>query len=363
MDYKGYKLLDKIILVCREEATRDNSLGANGGNAYYQAYLVDPSNKNQLTSARQWAKWIEYGAWVKDETGKWERDGDEITHEPVEFEFDNNGFTLELLDCAGGSSQGGKLSFWNCLVKRDGKTFKIGINSDMLLDLLKNAIFDKGTCQSPLVFITQKGKVGMTTEGSETYKQCIADRELKKDLKKTAVSKFTFGDIVKTPTIEEVYLGTITQYYKFDPGTNNGYGYYYLNYRDCTITKLAKPITYHIFDTMYGNKFKVSDFLKEYGTSRWYSYPNFKKTCPKRAIDGKLEVDLSEEQFKAELIKKIYDYTAFEKYANESYVRPEDRTLYYFLCKETFGLGFEPFELSEDLMYKIKAAGIKYVEE
>lgn len=363
MDYKGYKLLDKITLVCREEASREGSCGANGGNDYYQAYLVDPSNKNQLASAKQWAKWIEYGPYYQNEEGKWVREDYEIKHEPVEFQFENSGFTLELLDCASGSSQGGKLSFWNCLVKKDEKTFKIGINSDMLLDLLKNATFDKGVCQSPLVFITQKGKVGMTTEGSETYKQCIADRELKKDLKKTAVSKFAFGDILKTPTIEEVYLGTITKYYTFDSGTNNGYGYSYLNYRECTVTKLAKPITYHIFDSIYGNKVKVSEFLKDYGTSRWYSYPNFKKTCPKRAIDGKLELDCSEEHFKAKLVKKIYDYTAFEKYANESYVRPEDRVLYYFLCKETFGLGFEPFEIPEDIMNKIKAAGVKYVEE
>lgn len=365
MDYKGYKLLDKIILVCREAAVRDNSLGANGGNAYYQAYLVDPSNKSQLASAKQWAKWIEYGAWVKDENGTWGRDGDEIAHEPIEFEFENNGFTLELLDCAGGSSQGGKLSFWNCLVSKDGKTFKIGINSDMLLDLLKNAIFDKGACQSPLVFITQKGKVGMTTEGSETYKQCVADRELKKDLKKTAVTKFTFGDILKTPTIEEVYLGTITQYYKFDAGNNEGYCYYRgIDYHRCTVTKLAKPITYHMFETRY-NKNSLSDIIKDYENSiSYYSYPDLKKTCPKRTIDGKLELDRTEDAFKKRLIAKIYNFEESEKYIQESYIRgAKEHTLYYFLGKKMFGFGFVPFELSEDIMNKIKAAGIRYVEE
>ena len=129
MDYKGYKLLDRITLVCREEASREDSCGANGGNNYYQAYLVDPTSKSQLASARQWAKWIEYAPWVRDENGNWVRDDYEIIHEPVEFEFENSGFTLELLDCAGGSSKGGKLSFWNCLVKKDDKTFKIGIGT------------------------------------------------------------------------------------------------------------------------------------------------------------------------------------------------------------------------------------------
>ena len=363
MDYKGYKLLDKIMLVCRDTAEHDDSRGLHDSTSYYQAYLVDPTNANQLKAARQWARWTEYGPSYKGDDGKWIREY-EIKHEPVEFDFENNGFTLELLDCAGGSSQGGKLSFWNCLVSKDSKTFKIGINSDMLLDLLKNATFINGTCQSPLIFITLKGKVGMTVEGSETYKQCVADRELKKDLKKTAVTKFTFGDIVKTPTITEVYLGTITQYYKFDAGRNSEYRYYQsIYYPECTITKLAKPVTYHIFDTVHGNKTKVSYFLNDYVTTRWYSYPDFKKSCPKRTIDGKLDIDCTEEYFKTALVNKIYDYAAFENYATKSYFSPGDRVLYYFLGKETFGFGFEPFELSEELIRKIKAAGIKYIEE
>ena len=31
--------------------------------------------------------------------------------------------------------------------------------------------------------------------------------------------------------------------------------------------------------------------------------------------------------------------------------------------KETFGFGFEPFEIPEDILNKIKAAGINYVDE
>lgn len=153
MDYKGYKLLDKVILVCRDLPSH-NGGGLNCGAKEYQAYLVDPSNKSQLKSARDWAKWTEYGPSCKNENGRWTHEW-EINHKPAEFTFDNDGFTLELLDCAGGSSQGGKLSFWNCLVKKDDKIFKIGINSEMLLNLLKDADFNKGVCQSPLIFITQ----------------------------------------------------------------------------------------------------------------------------------------------------------------------------------------------------------------
>lgn len=360
MDYKGYKLLDKIILVCRDipEHAEDTN-----ETEWYQAYLVDPANNKQRESARTWARWTEYGPSYKGPDGKWTRDY-EIKHDPVEFEFDNNGFILELLDCAGGSSQGGKLSFWNCLVKKDDKTFKIGINSDMLLDLLKNATFDKGVCQSQLIFITQNGRVGMTAEGSDTYKQCIADRDLKNTLKASQVSKFEFGDLLKTTTIEEVYLGTVYRYYMFDPGQNpNRYTRYY-DFRDCTLTKLAKPIKYHVFDTIYNHQTKLSDFANAYSVAR-YSYPDFKKSCPKRAITGKIELDLTQEKFYNTVFAKMYDFDAYLDYYKQSYGRPqnEETALYYFLGSRSFGYGTEPFELSEDLLRRLKAAGMKYIEE
>ena len=250
MDYQGYKLIDKIILVCRDVADHEESTSIHAKRRDYQAYLVDPSNNKQLESARHWAKWTEYGPSHKnEETGKWEREY-EIEHKPIEFEFDNNGFELELLDCAGGSSQGGKLSFWNCVVTKDDNRFIIGINSDMLLDLLKNATFVCGKCQSHLIFITQKGRVGMTVEGSDIYQQCVRDRELMSSLKKTQTSKFQFGDKISTATINDVYLGTINRYYVFDPGRNNDYRYGF-NLRDCTITKLRKPVTYHLFESLH----------------------------------------------------------------------------------------------------------------
>lgn len=365
MDYQGYRLIDKIMLVCRDKATHEDGRGSNRSGCY-QAYLVDPSNNKQLESARHWAKWTEYGPSFKNkETGKWEYEY-LIDHEPVEFTFDNNGFTLELKDCAGGSSQGGKLSFWNCLVNKDNKTFMIGINSDMLLDLLKNASFEKGKCQSPLIFITQKGKVGMTVKDSETYQQCIKDNELRSVFKKTQTSKFSFGDKVSTATINEVYLGTITKYYEFDPGERNT-SYRYMNHfdiRECTLTKLKTPVKYHLFDSLSREK-TLTELLNDYN-DYFYSYPDIKKTCPKRTITGKITMDCTETEFKQNIIQKIYDFEAQSKYMDKSYHYSgcnDQRKLYYFLSKRTFGFGFEPFDIDSEIMDKIKAAGIKYVEE
>lgn len=362
MDYQGYKLLDQIILVCRDKAEHEDSHGVNNSDCY-QAYLVDPSNKKQLNSARDWAKWTEYGPSFKnEETGKWER-GYEIKHEPVEFTFDNSGFELELKDCAGGSSQGGKLSFWNCLVTKDNKTFMIGINSDMLLDLLKNASFDKGKCQSSLIFITQKGKVGMTIKDSDTYQQCIKDRELMSTFKKTQTSKFTFGDLVSTATINDVYLGTITQYYSFDPGEkNSSWRHHHFNISECTITKLKKPITYHLFERLYKNK-TLSEILDQYNISAYSPYFRLdtRKACPKRTLTGKIEIDCSEEAFKQDITSKIYDFKTFSEkfcWGCDKYEK-----FYYFLARRVFGYGFEPFDLPSEIMEKIKEYGIKYVEE
>lgn len=377
MDYQGYKLIDKIMLVCKERATYESSCCPHAD--YYQAYLADPTNKKQLESAQRWAKWTEYGPNRRDEvTGKWVRDY-EITHEPIEFEFDNNGFSLELLDCAGGSSQGGKLSFWNCLVAKDDKTFKIGINSDMLLDLLKNATFISGKCQSPLIFITQKGKVGMTTEGSDTYNQCIRDREFKNEVKAKATSKFSFGDIVSATTVEDIYLGTVTKYYDFDVGNNANRYSRDLDLRACTLTKLKNPITYHMFGNTGSYKVgpsgnyerylftKLSEVIEYYSSSEcfsMYAYPDIKTKCPKRIISNKLELDRAQEDFSTAITSKIYNYSEFEDYVMKHYTNPDSKkALYYYLASTMFGFNTSQFDISEDLMRKIKQYGIRYVEE
>jgi hypothetical protein len=370
MDYQGYKLLDKIMLVCRDLPSRTDGYGLNCGATVYQAYLVDPSSKSQLESARDWAKWTESGPLYRNDEGKWTRDW-EIDHEPVEFTFENDGFTLELLDCAGGSSQGGKLSFWNCLVKKDNKTFKIGINSEMLLNLLKDADFNKGVCQSPLIFITQKGRVGLTVEGSDTYKQCIADRNLKKKFSTDTTSKYQFGDITKTATLTEVYLGSVKQYYTFDVGRNADK--YYCsrpNLRECTLIKHAKPTTQYLFEGLYSDDKKVSAFVEQYKSYK-YSYPDFRNGRPKRVVEGKINVDMTEEDFYKELLNKVYNFDLYRELDKKERSRygwsarelDEDEAFYYFLSNWHFGIGTEGFELSEELLNKIKAAGVKYVEE
>ena len=86
----------------------------------------------------------------------------------------------------------------------------------------------------------------------------------------------------------------------------------------------------------------------------------------KATITGKINMDCTEAEFKQEVMNKTYDYDAFCKYMDESYHYKgctAEKKLYYFLSKQTFGFGFEPFDLDPDLLDRIKKVGIKYVEE
>ena len=84
-------------------------------------------------------------------------------------------------------------------------------------------------------------------------------RNLKKKFGSETTSKFAFGDILKTATLKEVYLGTLTQYYTVDIGRNKDRWYHSsIDLSECTVIKLAKPITYHVFDSIYKDDKKLS---------------------------------------------------------------------------------------------------------
>lgn len=351
-DYNGYKLLDKIILVSRDPVAHDED------KAIRQAYLVDPLNAKQLETAKHWATWTEH---VRNAEGKYDSSLS-IIHKHQEHAFDNNGFELELLDCAGGSSQGGKLSFWNCIVSKDDYKFKIGINSEMLLDLLKNATFINGKCQSKLLFITQNGKVGMTTEGSDVWQQCIKDRDFKDSIKNNATTKYNFGDLISTTTTSEIYLGTLKQYYTFDARVSR-WSYNRADYRACTLTKLAKPKTYHLFHyiSAYSKKdySRLSNIITYYRDDDW-SRLDIKVSRPKRVVTGQINLDSSQEELYKTLFNRYSNYSKENNYG--SYLTTTD-SVYNFLNCYLFGFSTEPFELNEDLLDKIKELGINYIEE
>ena len=137
MEYTGWTLSDEITLVIKKDTYRDCG--------YPQAYLVNPKDKKQLQRAIEWGtdkKYLydENGNSIKDDRGysKYE------LIEPEIHTIKNEGFTVEFLDSAHGSYQGGKQSFWNCLVYNEDLKFVIGINSELLLYAIKQSTFTNG---------------------------------------------------------------------------------------------------------------------------------------------------------------------------------------------------------------------------
>lgn len=179
-DYKGWTLFDKVELVLKKERT-----WKNGEMVYLpttQAYIVDPSNKTMHENAMHWGTYTVGGV---------DNDGKPTTTKvkPDVIVLDNDGFTLELLESANPSSQGGKLSFWNCNISKDGKSWKVGIGSDLLCELLKQSTFVNGVCQQGLFFARRNGKVGMLHKDCQAYKEAVSDMEAKATMKSAKKTK------------------------------------------------------------------------------------------------------------------------------------------------------------------------------
>ena len=157
-----------------------------------QAYLVATGDfSKSLETAKRWASKREWDS----ETRKYTYlDTYEV------YETDNKDFEISIYDSAGGSSQGGKLSFWNCLIRKDGKEFLLGIQADSLCELLKVADFHKGVCQEGIsVYRNNTVKVARTVDVS--YDKVVLSG------KKT--SKWEKGKVYRTKTMSSVCLGEI----------------------------------------------------------------------------------------------------------------------------------------------------------
>ena len=240
-DYVGYSLFEKVIIVAKNIIERydwEDSMCIPVFGDRWQGYVVDPSNKSMLKSALEWGRQSK-SIYVD---GKFSH-SEEIP--PVQYEFDNSGWELELLRTAGGSSQGGKLSFWDCKLTKDDKVFEIGINADLLLDVLKAHNFKKGKCDTPLMFARCKGGVGLLSEKMEEYKQALADMQKKETLKTKKTSKHQIGHAYSALHEVQAYLGDLWAWYE-PVVEKRGYWEHVVGFR-----RLKEPVKFHWFPTLY----------------------------------------------------------------------------------------------------------------
>lgn len=232
----GTKSYERGIAGCQELLNR------------YRGYVVDPNNKSQFESAKQWATWNEY---FDDRNSR-------IKHEPKIFRYKNAGFTLQLLESAAGSNRGGKLSFWNCLITApDNQEFIIGIATDLLLSLLKNNICDNGVIQNTIRFGRLNGSVGALSDNMDEYKQAVADMETRNAVnRQKKTKKYRPGHTYSSLTLENVYLGSVYQHYEIIESSR-------WTSDPLLIKKLDKPIKRNLFPTFDKTKLNMSEYFDD----------------------------------------------------------------------------------------------------
>lgn len=260
--YTGWKLFDTVTIVSRPITKWNYETCENIATGECQGFLVDPKNKNQLESALYWGTTTKYH--YEEVDGKRMCTGS-TNIPPEQYTYDNKGFTLELSEAAEQSSQGGKLSFWNCWITApDGKRFLIGIAANLLLDVLKSTTVINGVVQEKLMFARCKGGVGMLCETMDSYKDALDDEASRKNNSKGKTSKHKIGYVYDTLTQHNLYAGDFYRWY--EPVYEDKESRYYSKANQLVgFKKLDKPVKLRWFPTYYSDK-SIDWHIEHFGT-------------------------------------------------------------------------------------------------
>ena len=202
VEYSGWSLYDNVILVIKNSEYKKTE--------YKQGYIVDPKNKSQLNSAIKCGrctkvKLNEQGKTYKDENGYTVME----SIEPQILELENRDFNIKIIESAKSSCQGGKLSFWNCLITRDNLSFIVGIDANLLLSLIQQSKLNNGECNKKVMFARQAGGLGLIHTEMKEYKIALEDKQTKSNISKGKTSKWEIGCSYDTLTCSNIYLGKI----------------------------------------------------------------------------------------------------------------------------------------------------------
>lgn len=301
MAYNGWKMMDKI-----DVAVRTSPVDPRWAERF-DGYVVEHGDKKALESAKDWAYDREYDYKKKEYTKE---------YKPVVHTFDNTepSFTVKILKSAGGSSQGGRLSFLACQVEKDGIKFVIGVNDELLVDLIRNSHIDMGVIQEKVMFVRKAGKPGFIHEGMDAYKEAVADTQQKADLKKAKKTKaWELGGIYSTLTQTDVCLGEVwdtLESYEVEEkyGSYNWYTRHQTKFK-----KLEKPVkmlawkNYSEYYHKNGMPEDLETFLKEELEDR--TYITFSTGVPpSRTKSGQLTIKESDNELLDKLFKSKVEY-------------------------------------------------------
>ena len=196
IDYSGWKQLSKINIIYSNYDTKTYN-----GKEYRKAYIVEAgttkANQKSMESGIRWAQGRYYGA---DKSM------------PTITETDNSDFIFQIVSAAGNSwSQGGKLSFWMCLIEKEGiEPFMVGINADLLADLILESTVYKGSVKEKVFFARKNSQLGVLHENMPSYQELLKDQQRKKDVSKGKTTKWKIGYEYNTLTQTSVMFGYFT---------------------------------------------------------------------------------------------------------------------------------------------------------
>ena len=241
--YSGWSTFEKVKIVYRNDTSKIPS-----------AYIVDPSNKKSFENAIKCA-------------------GDGYTI----VETTNDDFTFSLYNSAGGSSQGGRLSFWMCLVKKkDVPDFLVGISTDLLINVLKESTFINGQCTEKVVFARNYGQLGVLHKNMAEYNDMINDIALKATVNTKKTKKWKVGYSYKTLTTEDTLFGYFSDLFDYS------YDYYkHKGTIELTPNKLKMPII----------SYKTLDDLMDKMFSYYFDNPCYSSTSLPARQENKKEYD------------------------------------------------------------------------
>ena len=239
-DYHFWKWIGTVGFVikklqpARDGRYRDGYVDRDG-NRYPWAFMVDPSVKGSKESGIRWAKNNYYSRNLPDE-------------EIYDYvETDNDHFKLRICEAADGSSQGGKLSFWTCILEKEGiPPFTIGINADLLAELILDSTFENGKCVQEVTLARKNGQMGALHEGMRAYDDMISDLNKKRAVESAEkTSKWEPGYVYQSMTKKGLCIGKLPQIAKMEAH----YTTYYCEYHYTLDFKVNKKPLYVEFSS------------------------------------------------------------------------------------------------------------------
>ena len=335
MEYKGWKIPEKLYIYAEKKNRRYN---------YPQAMIASSNKPEAIDTAKRWASGKYYN-YTEDDY--------------IEYIIDNKDIKLEILDSAKGSSQGGKLSFWNCLLSKDDMKVVVGIGSDLLLELLKSSTFINGKCEDKLIMARIGQHWGALHEKMEQYKEAIRDIQLSQKIegaKKT--SKWEKGYEYYSKTRSDIYLYDLYVWRICE--RINDYWYYSNPHYKITEFKTPKKIKVtECVGWIKNREFKTLSQLMANGGGKYSSeyYKEYLKLPPRIKGEKILDIDLDANDIELLLQKNR------EKTENEYFSSCPNWFSYVI---SSFGVSATPYErpkLSERLLKEIKEKGVEIINE